>query len=60
MLAAALCRSVGGCVLQDDDSTLLSIASCKGHEDCVRLLLDRGAGVDEVAVSLCLVVLRRG
>ncbi len=60
MLAAALCRSAGGCVLQGDDSTLLSIASGEGHEDCVRLLLDRGAEVDEVAVSLCLVVLRRG
>ncbi len=31
--------------------TALHLASVEGHVECVRLLLDRGAGVDVVSVS---------
>ncbi len=42
------------CAGQDGGMTPLMGASEGGHVECVRLLLDRGAGVDDV--SSCLVV----
>jgi hypothetical protein len=39
------------CSVQSDGRTSLHCASEKGHVECVRLLLDRGAGVDVVSVS---------
>jgi hypothetical protein len=41
--------------LQSDGRTPLSRASEGGHLECVRLLLDRGAGVDTADVSSLLV-----
>jgi hypothetical protein len=42
-----LCRIV----LQIDGATPLFIASCKGHIECVRALLDGGAAIDQSSVS---------
>ncbi len=48
--------SLAGCLfvcagLQSDGKTPLHGASEGGHVECVRLLLDRGVGVDVVGVS---------
>ena len=46
--------------VQSDSWTPLWAASGNGHVECVRLLLDRGAGVDVADVSsLVVVCLRR-
>ncbi len=46
--------------MQRDGRTALHRASAGGHLECVRLLLDRGAGVDVVDVSSWLVVRTHG
>jgi ankyrin repeat protein len=43
-------------LVQNDGRTALHCASMNGHEECVRLLLDRGACLDVVDVSSWLVV----
>ncbi len=47
---------VAAYTVQELLGTALSCASKKGHVECVRLLLDRGAGVNVVIVSCWLAV----
>ncbi len=56
---ARIAVAASDCPLQDY-WTALHCASMKGHVECVRLLLDRGAGVDVDDVSSWLVVRTHG
>ncbi len=51
IVLCTVCIVVVDGAVQKYVGTALHRASAGGHEECVRLLLDRGAGVDVVTVS---------